>query len=218
MYLDQMNSYTATALTGHAATSPIVLAQIDTCRARTTTHICVGPKYQYGYNVSDGVHLLNTSSRTMGAQAGKVIAFGPTWQPLWITAATRSTTTIIVTYNVPCVAMGTCGATRLNLDTTTVTGKGSPSYGFEYTGATITAVAICTGVDAPVAGCSTSSQVAITINASAAGTLRYAYTGTDGNFGGRTSGPRGNLRDTDTSTWASTPLYNWAMTDEWVIP
>lgn len=218
MYLDQMNSYTSSGLGGHSATSPIPLAQIDTCRASPATHVCVGPKYQYDYNVTDGVHLINTSSRTMGAQAGKAIAYGASWQPLWITAATRSTSTIIVTYHVPCVDLGTCGATRLTLDTTTVTGKGAPSYGFEYTGANITNVQVCTGANAPVAGCSTTSQVAISLDANAAGTLRYAWTGTDTNFGGRTSGPRGNLRDTDTSTWVATPLYNWAMTDEWVVP
>ena len=42
--------------------------------------------------------------------------------------------------------------------------------------------------------------------------LRYAYTGIQFQPGGPTTGPRGNLRDSDseTSTWED-PLYNWCV-------
>jgi hypothetical protein len=42
--------------------------------------------------------------------------------------------------------------------------------------------------------------------------LRYAYTGTLGNDAGPTSGPRGNLRDSDaTESPSGRTLYNWCV-------
>jgi hypothetical protein len=60
-----------------------------------------------------------------------------------------------------------------------------------------------------------SDTVAITLAATPTGAnkrLRYAYTGVPGNAAGPTSGPRGNLRDSDaTPSLYGNPLYNWCV-------
>ena len=63
------------------------------------------------------------------------------------------------------------------------------------------------------------ATITITINADAAGTLRYAYNnGTANNVGG-TTGARGNIRDSAAAVteYDATKLYNWLCADEWVV-
>jgi hypothetical protein len=49
--------------------------------------------------------------------------------------------------------------------------------------------------------------------------IRYAYTGTSGNAAGPTTGMRGNLRDSDTTTCGSgTVLRNWSVHFEEAVP
>jgi hypothetical protein len=56
--------------------------------------------------------------------------------------------------------------------------------------------------------------VVITLSATpgANGHLRYAFTGISGALGGPTTGPRGNLRDSDaTPSRDGFKLYNWCV-------
>ena len=84
--------------------------------------------------------------------------------------------------------------------------------GFEWAGGgeTIASVAIT----AP-------DTVAITLSAApaAAGRLRYAFTGTSGALGGPTTGPRGNLSDSDaTPSRFGYPLHNWCIHFDQPVP
>lgn len=213
LYLDQMSSWTA-ALLVEAATSPIPMAQYAAAKANPGRVILVGPKYQYSY-AGDGVHLVNTASRSMGAKAGQAIAYGPGWAPLWPTSVSRVGAVIIATFNVP--------SPPLVIDTSLVSNPGN--YGFEYTDDSsppaISSVALCSGVNTPVSGCSSTSQVAITLASTPTGAnkkLRYAYTGAFPANAGPTTGPRGNLRDSDPTTWAGSNLYNWCVHFEESVP
>ena len=52
-----------------------------------------------------------------------------------------------------------------------------------------------------------------------AGRLRYAFTGTSGALGGPTTGPRGNLRDSDaTPSRFGYPLHNWCIHFDRPVP
>ena len=54
---------------------------------------------------------------------------------------------------------------------------------------------------------------------SAARRLRYAFSGKPKALGGPTTGPRGNLRDSDaTPSRHGYPLYNWAVHFEEPVP
>ena len=160
---------------------------------------CVGPQYYLDYE--DTAHLTSLNYRIFGEQMGKVInriLDGDDWKPLYWTNVSRTGTTITITYNVP--------SGSLAIDTTIVSDPGD--YGFEYSGANITNVSIASA-----------NTIEITIDASAGGTLDYARTATNTNNIGRTFGPRGNIRDTDTATAIhdGSNLYNWACHQSEVV-
>jgi phosphate/sulfate permease len=112
--------------------------------------------------------------------------------------------------------------------------------GFEYVGANITNVQLCTGLNAPVVGCFAQTTctgpgiprstcefagqgiagVGIDLDASAGGTLRAAWTGTAGNQPGATSGARALLRDGSTRVVAADNwhLYNHVITFSITVP
>jgi hypothetical protein len=98
-------------------------------------------------------------------------------------------------------------APPLVIDTTLVTDPGKNGFEWKDDGPatpTIASVAV-TGPD----------TVVITLSAVPVGAnhrLRYAFTGVSGALGGPTSGPRGNLRDSDATPSAEGyKLYNWCV-------
>lgn len=149
------------------------------------------PKYFLTY--VDGLHLVNTSSQILGEYAAKAkehsLMGKGKWFPLHPTGAVQASGTVTVTFHVP--------VGDLAFDTTLVSNPGN--YGFELAGATITSVSIV-GNTVVIAKTGTATAV------------RYAYTGTAGNSAGRTTGARGNLRDSDPAvSQSSVPLYNWCV-------
>jgi hypothetical protein len=128
------------------------------------------------------------------------------WKPCHIEAQpTRSGNDITVPIYVPFGA--------LVLDTTTVTNPGN--YGFVYSGGTINSVAITNDGSADH-----HAVVTITLAPGAsAGNLDYAYENGSNGRNGPTTGPRGNLRDSDTfvTDYESWPIRNWLCRDRWSI-
>jgi hypothetical protein len=102
----------------------------------------------------------------------------------------------------------------LVLDTTLVSDPGA--YGFEYiddSGAPPAIAAVALASD---------ETLAITLQSVPSGSnqrLRYAFTGIPGALAGATTGPRGNLRDSDaTVSHHGYPLYNWCVHFDKPIP
>ena len=216
------------AITGQSSTIPMFhtqassfgvftrsgYAMIAASEANPTKHILVGPKYFLQH--SDGVHLVNTSYRKLGeyyAKAwNKVVVQGGTWTPLSPESVTLTGRDIDIQFK------GNVGS--LVLDTTLVSDPGN--YGFVYSdSATSTTISSVT-----VTG---SSTVRITLADVPTGDnkkIAYAVgTGVSG-AGGPTTGPRGNLRDSDPAlsqydsdnNGFSDNLYNWTVHFEKYLP
>jgi hypothetical protein len=203
----QMSSWTA--LNTGINTSPVAMAQLAAHVNNPGKIVLVGPKYFLPY-VADGVHLTNDGYRWMGEYYAKayarIVLQGKPWEPLRPLSAKQTGATIRVVYSVP--------APPLVLDTVAVTDPGH--LGFEYTDdsgapAAITQVTL----DGPDA-------VVLTFDKAPAGPnkrVRYAYTGVAAAKGGATTGPRGNLRDSDASPSRTMhALYNWAVHSETLVP
>jgi hypothetical protein len=204
MFHTQMSSWTKYG----QATSVIPQAQLDASRKSAGKLVLVGPKYTALY-VSDGVHLSNLGYRLMGEYYAKayrrVVLDGGTWTPLQPKSIARAGVTITLDLDVP--------VPPLVLDTTLVTDPGS--YGFEVVDDGKPAKIMSVALAGP-------TSVKITLAAMPTGKsmrLRYAYTGIAGASGGAKTGPRGNLRDSDETTYASmTKLYNWCVHFDEAIP
>lgn len=195
----QMSSWTSFDT---PTTSPIPIGQLAAAVNNAGRIYLVGPKYQLPY--SDGTHLTAAGYQRLGEYYGKalykIVAERKGWQPLRPIHVSRSAAVITAVFHVP---VGV-----LEIDTTNVSNPGD--YGFEYTDAgdgnsvTISSVAI-TGPNV----------VQVTLSGTPTGTaqkLRYAYTGTAAAGGGPTTGPRGNLRDQDTTaSLHGHQLYNWCV-------
>jgi len=194
----QMSSWTKYG----QSTSLIPGAQLQASIENPGKIVLVGPKYFLAY-AADGVHLSNAGYLHMGEVYAKVydhvILRGETWEPLWPILATIDGTVITVTFHVP--------VPPLVFDTTLVTDPGD--YGFEFwdDGASVPAIS-----SVEIDG---TDRVVVTLASPPSGTtprIRYAWTGTAGALAGPTSGPRGNLRDSDeTESLAGNSLYNWAV-------
>lgn len=198
MFQTQMSSWTKYG----QATSLIPMAQLDASTESGGAIVLVGAKYHLPY-VADGVHLTNEGYRQMGEYYAKVyrhvVLEGKSWEPVRPKQVSLVGATITVTFHVP--------QPPLVFDTALVTNPGN--YGFAYTDdsaapPTISQVAL----DGPTA-------VKITLSAPPVGQnrkLSYAFTGTAGARAGATTGPRGNLRDSDaTPSRSGFPLYNWGV-------
>lgn len=198
MFQSQVSSWTKYG----QATSLIPGAQLAAHVAKPGRIVLVGPKYHLAY-VADGVHLTNEGYRHMGEDYAKayrrVVLEGKPWEPVRPKTITRAGNVVTVVFHVP--------SPPLALDTQAVTDPGS--FGFEIAddGATPPTITTVTLV-AP-------DTVRITLSAAPTGAnrrLRYAFTGTAGAKGGATTGPRGNLRDSDpTVSRHGYPLYNWCI-------
>lgn len=185
MFITQLSSWTMLG----SETSAIPSAQLAAHLAAPGEVILVGPRYHLEY-AADGVHLTNRGYRHLGEDYAKayrrVVLEGMPWEPLRPKQITRAGAVITAVFHVP--------SPPLVLDTKLVSNPGS--YGFSYiddSGATpaITHVAVVEP-----------DTVRITLAATptgANGRLRYAFTGNVGAHGGPSSGPRGNLRDSEPS-------------------
>ena len=165
-----------------------------------TDMFCAGPWYWLEYE--DTAHLESLWYRRGGEMIGKVMhaaVNGTNWKPLYWTDATRSGSTITVTYDVP------VGNLVKDTSGTYVTDPGDA--GFEYSGANISSVTV-----------TSATTLDIALDASAGGTLGYARQETSNNVG-PANGARGIIRDSDTATAVhdSHPLYNWACHQEEVV-
>lgn len=193
----------------NSAYAPIAVAVIELHRADIGVHV-LGPGYAPAYTYTaeaSPVHLTGTGYRNVGEHYGiaiQSILDGNGWNPCYITNVTRTTTTITVTVHVP--------SGDLVADTTLVAALGDGFYGFAYSGANITDVSI--GSTA-----ANSCDITITIDADAGGTLSYAYNNGTANNNGATSGARGNIRDSASSTtnFDGTTLHNWLCIDQWTV-
>jgi hypothetical protein len=204
MLQSQISSWTKSGM----ATSLIPGAQLQASIDHPGKVILVGPKYFLPY--SDGIHLTNEGYRQLGEHYAKVyrrlVLEGKTWEPLRPKNITRTGAVIRVVFFVP--------KPPLVLDTSHVSNPGH--LGFEYKDDSasppkIQSVAL-DGADA----------VKVTLAAAPTGnkrTLSYAWTGVVGNNGGPTTGPRGNLRDSDaTPSRIGYSLYNWCVHFSQAVP
>jgi hypothetical protein len=206
MFETQFSSWTR--LAGMPATNIITNQQLSAHVNNPGKIILVGAKYHLPY-FTDGVHLTSDGYKHMGEDYAKVyrhvILEGKTWEPVRPMTITRSGAVVTVKMHVP--------APPLVIDTTLVTDPGK--NGFEWTDGsasppTIASVAL-SGPD----------TVVITLSATpgANGHLRYAFTGISGALGGPTTGPRGNLRDSDaTPSRDGFKLYNWCVHFDMPVP
>jgi len=161
----------------------------------------VGPKYFLQY--TDGVHLTGEATRLLGEYYGKalrrVYLDGLAWAPLGPTGATiQNGVEVVVDFAVP--------TPPLVFDEVAVTNPGN--FGFVFTDGSGNPPAISTvAVTGP-------TQVTVTLGGPPGPQARllYAALGQPGAAAGPTTGPRGNLRDSDaTPSLAGPPLYNWAV-------
>jgi hypothetical protein len=198
-----------TRLAGMPTTSIIPAQQLASHVNAPGKLVLVGAKYHLPY-VADGVHLTNEGYRHMGEDYAKVyrhvVLEGKTWEPVRPQKVTRVGKVVTLKMHVP--------VPPLVIDTTLVTDPGK--NGFEWkddgpTTPTITSVEVMGG-----------STVRITLSAAptgANGRIRYAFTGVSGALGGPTSGPRGNLRDSDTTpSRDGYKLYNWCVHFDAPVP
>jgi len=208
MFHSQISGWTS--ISGGAyetVTSPnLILSESEANPSRT---ILVGPRYFLPYAQAaggaqfPGVHLTNEGYRWLGEYYGKaykrVVVDGGAWSPLRPTSITRSGNVITAVFQVP--------APPLVLDTTRVTNPGN--NGFEFTSGEAVPPTI-TGVS--LVGANTVEILLSNVPTGGNERLRYAYTGIPGNSGGPTTGPRGNLRDSDaTASLYGNDLFNWCV-------
>jgi len=206
LFHTQISAWTGDSGIESWSTSPYHL--LAAYEANPTKTVLVGPKYFITY-AADGLHLNNYGYRRLGEYYAKawhkVVVLGQTFSPLRPSNVKIEGKSIDVTFT------GNVG--NLALDTTLVSNPGN--FGFEYyDNATSTSISSVSLVS--------STTVRIELNDVPTGDnkrIRYAYSGIPGNSGGPTTGPRGNLRDSDPTLSASDDdsngsrdnLYNWAV-------
>jgi hypothetical protein len=209
MFHTQISAWTAGGGAPHALSPYQVLAAAEADPEKT---ILIGPKYFLPYALPGGIHLSNEGYRWLGEYYGKVfkrvVLDGEPWSPLRPLSITRTGRVITARFHVP--------VPPLVLDTFLVSDPGH--YGFEYHDESdeppdIESVEVLPGEDA----------VRLTLTAEPAPgsqpRLRYAYTGVSGQPGGPFTGPRGNLRDSDSEpSLAENPLYNWCVHFDKPVP
>jgi hypothetical protein len=207
MFQTQISSWTR--MMKGTATSAIPIAQLAAHVKSNGKVVLVGPKYHLPY-AKDGVHLTARGYRHMGEDYAKayrrVVLEGKPWEPLRPIGVTREGAVITIKLVVP--------VPPIVLDTTLVSDPGN--YGFEYTDGSASPPSIqrveVTGPD----------TIAITLSAEPTGPdrrIRYAFTGIRGAPSGPTSGPRGNLRDSDaTRSRTGNRLHNWCVHFDEPVP
>lgn len=161
----------------------------------------VAPGYAVEWH-ADCRHYTNHGERHLGEYFAKayarIVVEGRRWEPVRPKQVTISGAVITAKFHVP--------VPPLVLDTDRVVDPGA--FGFE--------VVDVAGARLSVAGVALAGPdaVAITLASPPAGKprLRYAFTATPQTCPGKTTGPRGNLRDSDaTPSQNGYQLYNWAV-------
>lgn len=193
----QTSSWTSYSQT--TAVGPLL--QVTAAKNNPGRCFLVGPKYFLPY--SDSKHLTNIGYRWLGEYYAKVyrrvVVERKAWWPVMPAYAWRDGADIYVHFHVP--------VAPLQFDTTNVSNPGN--YGFEYSdassSASISSVSIVN-----------ETTVKITLNTTPTGATKriaYARTGTSGADAGPTTGPRGNLCDSDsTRSLYGNNLRNWCVT------
>lgn len=174
--------------------SEIPFQQLEAHTAAPGKVVLVGATYMLPF-AKDCIHFTSKGEQLLGAYFAKayraVVAGGGTWEPVRPKSLTLDGDAVVVQFHVP--------KPPLVIDTTDVTDPGA--NGFEFDDGSGSPPFIN---DVALAGPDT---VRITLSAAPAGgtpTLRYAAKATPGTCPGPTSGPRGNVRDSD-------DLANWAV-------
>ncbi len=202
MIFMQFSSWTAYGY----ATSAGALAQYRAAKNNPGRLFLAGPEYCLNYNSADtgGKHLSNIGYSHMGEYFAKVyqrvVVERRAWWPVMPSFIWRDGANVYVQFHVP--------KPPLRFDTTTVTDPSGGAYGFEYTddttSATISSVSIVRD-----------NVVKITLSGTPTGAnkkIAYAYTGTPAALAGPTTGPRGNLCDSDfTRSRFGYNLSNWGV-------
>lgn len=189
------------------ATPSIALALLDAADEDACIDIAC-PTYQMDY--LDGVHFTGASNKWCGAYIGlvhkRIVIDGVVWRPLRPIRKITQDAVCIIEFDVP--------TPPLVLDTTWVSNPGN--YGFQLVDAA--------GAPLTISSVALLGKKTVKIVASAtlpAGYMvRYAW-GPGGTYNaGRTTGPRGNLRDsagdTLSFTISGTPyaMHNWCLISE----
>jgi hypothetical protein len=199
MFIDQSSNFTAY----NYSSTPLVTAQLSAAENNPDIYM-VGPKYQFTYTSSDGIHLLNAGYRWLGEYYAKaikrVVQDGETTTALMPETIVRNGNVISVKFDVP--------EPPIVIDTTNVLQQ--TDYGFEYADSGASA-------DIDSVSIESDSIVRISLDTTPTGNnqrLRYAYTGTPGAFPGaqQAGSARGNIRDSDsTPSLYGNNLYNWLV-------
>ena len=211
MFMTQFSTWTIIGGGNHPTpiTTSIIPAQMLAAHIeRPGKIVLVGAKYHLPY-AADGLHLTNVGYQHMGEDYAKVykhvVLEGKTWEPIRPKKVTRAGKVITVQFFVP--------SPPLVMDTTIVSDPGKNGFEFAQTGSVVAIESVA------IAGADT---VTITLASEPTGTnqrIRYAFTGTSGAKGGPTTGPRGNLRDSDaTPSLGNYPLFNWCIHFDEVVP
>lgn len=189
--------------------SEVPMRQLEAHTRAPGKVVLVGATYMLPF-AADCIHYTNQGERRLGAYFAKaystIVLERRTWDPLRPVAVTLTGATIEVRFLVP--------SPPLVIDTAQVNDPGS--YGFEYTDdgpgtPTIESVRL-TGDDA----------IAITLSAAPTARdrhVRYALRATPQTCPGPVTGPRGNLRDSDsTVSQNGEELPNWAVAFDAPVP
>lgn len=212
MFETQISSWTR--MMGGTETSGIPMAQLEAhvkSRARGIGGVVlVGPKYHLPYS-GDGVHLSMEGYRQMGEDYAKaykrVVIDRQPWEPLRPLSVTREGAVITIKFIVP--------APPVVLDTTLVSDPGH--FGFEYFDSAGTSTPVITSVEV-----TDPDTVRITLDREPTAEnrrVRYAYTAARHLKAGPTTGPRGNLRDSDsTRSRSNKRLFNWCIHFDEAVP
>jgi hypothetical protein len=195
-------------LCNNAVTPGTVLSQYLQLQASVNNPgkiVLTGPSYMCQYN---NIHMTNQGYRKLAGYFAKAwlktVFQNQPWRPLSPRKIVRDGVNIYVDFWVPVPPI------RINLgdvlQPTFVTGS---KYGFEYWDASGSPPAI-TAVN--VIGPTTLQIVLASVPTGSTKQLRYAYSFSPSTIAGPTTGQRGNLCDSDTSTnYAGDTLTNWCV-------
>jgi len=188
-----------------ANVTKIAYAHRDVASSNPLVHLAM-PMYFFEY--ADGLHLLGPDSRWAGAYFGlaykRIVIDGEDWKPLDVTGSQIAGNSVYLTFHVP--------SGHLALDTTTVVE--APGMGFGVLDALGNAVSISSvKVVAP-------NKLKITCASPVSAGYKIDYGINGGSAASPTSGPRGNLRDTQGDlivfdpNGINKPMHNWCVNFE----
>lgn len=202
LFISQMSGWT------DKPASSIANLQLDAHQRAPGKVVLVTPAYPLPF-ATDCLHFTSHSNRRLGEYFAKAylrtVLQGKAWEPVRPTSVTRVGNVLTVKFAVP--------VPPLVLDTTLVTNPGN--YGFRYTDSASTPAISSVAVTAP-------DTVTITLASTPTGSnkhLTYAQNAPSPACPGPTQGPRGNVRDSDTTpSLYGYSLYNWSVHFDLTVP